>query len=103
MSAIDFTAICGKFMECYDAEGFKSLFGVDAVLAQRLWNIIVPHISGPTEPYHFLWSLHYLRRYPVQADECARLGVDHKTYAKHVKEIILLLYRHLPEVRTGGF
>lgn len=103
MGAFDFTTICGKFMECYDPEEFKLLFGVNAVLAQRLWNAIASHVSAVIEPCHLLWSLHYLRRYPLQEVECARLGVDHSTYAKRVKEIILLLYKHLPEVRTYNY
>ena len=74
-----------------EIRAFRETFGTSFLVVSKVWSMLLEEDFLPEggRPKDFLWALHFLKVYPLQALGCAAVGasdsaVDPKTHHKWV-------------------
>lgn len=70
---------------------FKSSFGVPPDVCVILWRHIFDNVMSSTVPIHLLWALFFMKLYNNLDTNSSIAGVDHKTFQKHIWDVITAL------------
>ena len=70
---------------------FKKVFGVSALICEKVWKAALPHLPCSASPLHLLWTLFFLKQYGLEEVNAAFAKCDEKTYRKWCWEIIDVL------------
>jgi hypothetical protein len=79
---------------------YQAFFGVGTYETAVIWHYIK---KSEVSLLHLLWALYYLKVYPTEDVGAGVVGVDRKTFMKHVKELIKVMRRRLPQVSNKHY
>lgn len=79
----------------YSDRKFCAFFGVGTYEVAVIWYYIK---ETGLSLLRLLWALYFLKIYPTEDVGSSVVGVDRKTFMKHVKELTKIMNQWLPEV-----
>ena len=75
---------------------YRSLFGVTPAVTAQAWNLVGAKLPNNAHPRHLLWTLLFLKCYPLEVVMCAMTGANERT----VRFWVWLVVRRLAEIDT---
>lgn len=93
----DIISISASFLNGYTKRKFITHFGVTVQIVGTIWLILVRNGIGKSEMKlkYLLWTLYFLKLYPLQEEACSRLKIHHNTWSVNVWDSIDILYYNL--------
>lgn len=75
----------------FSRKKFRAHFGVSLSVCFVLWQLL-SEFSNDFEPKHLLWSLYFMKLYPIDLEAATRLEISVDTFHKWVFGTIMCLY-----------